>query len=117
MGDVSKHFSFTEFSCKRGCVFNAVDVQLLNVLEDVRTHLDKPVTIDCVYRCPSHNKAVGGVENSQHVQGIAADIAVRDTSPDKVADFLEKHHPGTGIGRYATFTHIGVRGYAARWNG
>lgn len=46
MGDVLKHLSRSECGCKCGCGFNAVDVQLLNVLEDIRTHFSKPV-INC----------------------------------------------------------------------
>ncbi|MFX2611791.1 hypothetical protein V6282_24645 [Enterobacter mori] len=57
------------------------------------------------------------MENSQHVQGIAAGISVQDTSPDKVADCLADHHPGSAIGRYSIYTHINVRGCAASWNG
>lgn len=74
MGDISPHFSRKEFAC--GCGFTAVDVELLDVLEDARTHFGAAITIDCACRCPKHNKDVGGVENSQHVQGIAADIKV-----------------------------------------
>ena len=38
MGDVSPHFSQYEFECKCGCGFAAVDIDLLKVIEDVRSH-------------------------------------------------------------------------------
>ena len=34
-----------------------------------------PLIVDCGYRTPAHNIAVGGVAHSQHVQGRALDIA------------------------------------------
>lgn len=116
MGDVSSHFNRKEFACKCGCGFAAVDVQLLGVLEAVRTHFNSPVTLDCACRCPAHNKAVGGVADSQHVHGMAADIKVKNVAPDDVATWLEQNHSGCGIGRYNTFTHVDVRGHAARWD-
>lgn len=117
MGDVSPHFNRSEFACKCGCGFTAVDVELLGVLEGVRNHFNAPLTIDCACRCPTHNKEVGGVPDSQHVQGIAADIKVTGQSPDVVADYLEHAYPhGYGIGRYNTFTHIDVRSGPARWD-
>jgi len=45
-----------------------------NVLEPLRQHLGVPVIISSGYRCPPLNKAVGGVRNSQHMTGEAADI-------------------------------------------
>lgn len=46
------------------------------ILEPFRVELGKPVTITSGYRCPELNKAIGGVSNSQHMLGQAADIAV-----------------------------------------
>ncbi|SUW63282.1 Peptidase M15 [Buttiauxella agrestis] len=117
MGDISPHFNRSEFACKCGCGFSAVDKELNAVLEDVRTHFNSPLVIDCACRCPSHNADVGGVADSQHVYGMAADIKVNGVSPDDVASYIEKAHPNGGVGRYDTFTHVDVRGYSARWNG
>ncbi len=43
-------------------------------LEKVRALLGAPLSIDSGYRCPALNKAVGGVPDSAHVQGYAADF-------------------------------------------
>ena len=48
------------------------------VLQPIRDHLGKPVVVSSGYRCKDLNKKVGGVENSQHLKGEAADIKVRD---------------------------------------
>ena len=44
------------------------------VLEPLRQHFGTPVVISSGYRCPALNRAVGGVPNSQHLKGEAADI-------------------------------------------
>jgi len=46
------------------------------VLEPLRVWYGKPITIGSGYRCPTLNKAVGGVKNSQHMTGEAADLCL-----------------------------------------
>lgn len=48
------------------------------VLEPVRERLGKPIVVNSGFRCPVHNAAVGGVANSQHMKGEAADITCDD---------------------------------------
>ena len=48
------------------------------VLQPLRDHLGRPVTITSGYRCKELNKRVGGVRNSQHLKGEAADIRVKN---------------------------------------
>lgn len=92
--------------------------ELLEVLEDVRSHFgDLPVVVNSGYRCPTHNKNVGGAKKSQHLLGTAADIVVKGVRPSDVYRYLDPYHDG-GLGRYGTFTHIDVRGSGrARWSG
>lgn len=46
------------------------------VLDPVRDHVGDQVIITSGYRCEALNTAVGGVPNSQHMMGQAADFAV-----------------------------------------
>jgi hypothetical protein len=46
-----------------------------NVLDPVREIYGKPITVNCGYRSPEVNRKVGGVANSQHLKGEAADIS------------------------------------------
>ncbi len=48
------------------------------------------------YRSPAHNKALGGVDGSQHTKGTAADIVVRGVSPLEVAQYAEHLMPDKG---------------------
>jgi zinc D-Ala-D-Ala carboxypeptidase len=45
-----------------------------NVLDVARERLDKPIRVNCGYRCKELNDKVGGANNSQHLTGEAADI-------------------------------------------
>ena len=46
----------------------------VEVLQPIRDAWDKPIVVTSGYRCPKLNACVGGVKNSQHVLGQAADI-------------------------------------------
>lgn len=46
------------------------------ILDPLRRQLGKAVQITSGYRCPTLNKLVGGVSNSWHIKGNAADIHI-----------------------------------------
>lgn len=50
------------------------------VLEPARLKLGEPIRITSGYRSPEVNAAVGGVQNSYHKYGLAADIHVPSTN-------------------------------------
>ena len=115
---VSTNFKVREFACSDGSDPIFIDTELVNVLQKIRTHFGKPVTITSAYRTPAHNKTVGGTTYSQHLYGRAADIKISGVTPKQVAEYAEtllKNYGGIGI--YNTFTHIDVRDICSRWNG
>lgn len=115
---LSANFKVREFACTDGSDPIFIDTDLVNVLQKIRTHFGKPVTITSAYRTPAKNKAAGGTKYSQHLYGRAADIKVKGIAPKSVAAYAEKLMPGKGgIGTYSTFTHIDVRTTKARWKG
>lgn len=115
---LSTNFKVREFACTDATDPIFIDSELVNVLQKIRTHFGKAVTITSAYRTPGKNKAVGGTTYSQHLYGKAADIKVKDIAPKTVAAYAEKLLPKSGgIGIYKTFTHIDVRATKARWNG
>lgn len=81
-----RYFRPEEFDCKcKKCKDNGegrgvdmMDDYFLQMLDDARHKAGIPFVITSGYRCPSHNRAVGGVANSAHTKGLAADIACSD---------------------------------------
>lgn len=115
---VSPNFRVREFACSDGAEAVFIDPKLVEVLQAIRDHFGKAVTVNSAYRTAAKNKAVGGAARSQHLYGTAADITVKGVHPMTVAAYAEKLLPDTGgIGIYPTFTHIDVRAAKARWNG
>ena len=115
---LSENFKVKEFASTDGADPIFIAPQLVMVLQRIRSHFNRAVTINSGYRTYARNKVVGGAKYSQHQYGIAADIIVSGIAPKDVADYAETLMPNTGgIGRYSTFTHIDVRREKARWNG
>ena len=115
---LSANFRVKEFACTDGTDPIFIDTELVNVLQKIRAHFGKSVTITSAYRTPGKNKAVGGQAYSQHLYGKAADIKVSGVSPKKVAAYAEKLLPNKGgIGTYGSFTHVDTRATKARWTG
>jgi uncharacterized protein YcbK (DUF882 family) len=115
---LSTNFRVKEFACTDGSDPIFIDTELVNVLQKIRTHFGKSVTITSAYRTPSKNKAVGGQTYSQHLYGCAADIKVSGVSPKKVASYAETLLKNKGgIGTYSTFVHVDTRATKARWKG
>lgn len=78
-GKLSEHFDASEFTCHHcGSLGNGISPALIRELEKLRGIVKKPLHVNSGYRCPVHNANVGGVPNSQHKLGTAADIAVPD---------------------------------------
>lgn len=115
---LSTNFRVREFACLDGSDPIFIDTELVTILQKIRTHFGKAVTITSAYRTPPRNKSVGGTAYSMHLYGMAADIKVSGISPSRVAEYAEKLLPDRGgIGIYDTFTHIDVRATKSRWNG
>ena len=114
---VSTNFRVREFACQDGSDPIFIDSELVSVLQKIRNHFGKAVTITSAYRTPNHNKNVGGTSFSQHLYGKAADIKVQGIAPSEVAKYAETLLDEGGIGIYNTFTHIDVRATKSRWQG
>ena len=115
---LSANFKVREFACSDGSDPIFIAPELVKILQTIRNHFGKPVTINSGYRTVNKNKACGGATYSQHLYGTAADITVKGVSPKMVAIYAETLLPKKGgIGIYDTFTHIDVREVKSRWNG
>lgn len=72
-GQLSEHFHSREFACPH-CGVAVVRADLVQLLEHLRSVSGRPLHIVSGYRCPVHNKSVGGAANSMHMYGAAADL-------------------------------------------
>ena len=113
---LSAHFTVREFACSDGSDEIRIDPKLVDYLEKIRAHFDKPVRITSGYRSPTYNAKVGGVKNSYHLKGMAADIVIDGVKSKEVAQYAETIGCG-GIGWYEArnFTHIDTRSGCVRW--
>lgn len=115
---LSANFKVREFACTDGSDPIFIDSDLVDILQKIRAHFGKPVTITSAYRTPGKNKACGGTKYSFHLYGKAADIKISTVAPEKIAAYAEKLMPKSGgIGIYNTFVHVDVRSTRARWRG
>lgn len=115
---VSKNFQVKEFACKDGSDPVFIAEKLVIILQKIRDHFSKPVTITSAFRTYTHNKKEGGANYSKHLYGTAADFKVSGIKPKDVANFAETLLANSGgIGIYDSFTHIDVRKEKSRWNG
>ena len=122
-GSLSKNFSVNEFACKGlGCCSTVkIDEDLVKYAQKIRDHFGKPVNVNSGYRCPTHNKRIGGATGSYHTKGMAADISVNGVAPAEVAKYAESIGI-KGIGLYETskdgyFVHIDTRSTKSFWYG
>lgn len=70
---LTKNFKRSEFACKCGCGFDDIDPKLVALIQTIRDEVG-PIKISSGCRCVEHNKKIGGVPNSFHTKGKAADL-------------------------------------------
>ena len=95
---ISKHFVLEEFTAsptaKAKGIRNVPGHQEIvnlaglvhHVLEPLREAMGHAIKIGSGYRCPALNQAVGGVSNSQHMKGEAADLCI---DGDRISTIVE----------------------------
>lgn len=90
--DEIEYFAPKEFACKCGKYCDGypyeIQPQLVRIADRARKHFGKPITIVSGLRCEQHNKNVGGVSNSQHMYGEAADVYVSGVSQQTVLNWF-----------------------------
>lgn len=94
-----------------------VKQELVDFLNKLRLRFGKALVVTSGYRSPEHNKAVGGVANSYHTQGLATDIRPEDQKDlPALWELCRRLNVTDGVGIYDTFVHVDRRGYAARFD-
>lgn len=89
-----RYFKRNEFRCKCGGRYcNGFPAEpkepLVRLLDAARAHFGRPAHIISGLRCPSWNRIQGGVVNSQHMYGEAADVRIDGVTADELQAFFQ----------------------------
>ena len=122
---LTKNFNLQEFESKDGAKMTREVMEQVFLLSDnlqiIRDKIGTRLNMSNGYRSPAHNKAVGGVPDSQHLLGKAADLSSYDHTPKELYDIIEDlisfgEISEGGLGLYKSFVHYDIRGHKARWD-
>jgi Peptidase M15 len=109
VGDLSAHFSVSEFACKCGCGSKDVDPELIQKLERLRNLLRVPLVIDSGVRCKTYNAKVGGKPNSAHLTGEAADLrCIKSRTRFTMKRLIYAWSLFSRVGNGDTFLHVDI---------
>lgn len=89
--NLTKNFKYEEFAKDTAIPLKYQDniLGLVNLLQILREYIDEPIYITSGYRNKEKNKQVGGVENSQHMTGEAADITCSMQNMRNIVNYLD----------------------------
>ncbi|TFG92405.1 MAG: DUF882 domain-containing protein [Candidatus Atribacteria bacterium] len=106
---IAPHFNLSEFACPC-CNLVMLHPRLLVKLIELRKILERPVHLTSGYRCSKYNQKVGGVANSYHCIGLAADVKVKDINLIELLEICENIDlAGIGFYEKKNFLHLDVR--------
>jgi len=135
----TQNFKPSEFNCPC-CGRGEASIALLLVCENLREHFGVPFTPNNASRCTLHQaeiyqelsakagKTINPPKKSDHsivnenggeIECNGVDLTIPGVPPQAVYDYLDgcAFSDILALGSYETFTHVGVRGYRARWEG
>ena len=113
---ITKNFSVAEMKCHCGCGEDSMDMDFMDILQNIREDMNRPLKISSAVRCATHNSNVSSTgKTGPHVprtEGTkAADIIIAGADALRFIDTARKHGiSGVGIsqrGDHAKrFVHI-----------
>lgn len=102
------YFTDEEFQCKCGnCPVKSVDPALMSRLNALRSKYGRALYVTSGWRCEDQNKKVGGVNDSAHLEGQAADLFCT-SSHDRYLMLFHSIGLFNRIGIGTTFIHVDV---------
>lgn len=95
-------------------------LRLAAYLDEVRRQWGSPIGVTSWYRPPAINAAIGGVRNSQHINGSAVDVYPLNRNYAEFEDWLDEiwrdRALGYGMRSGKGFVHLDLRRKRIRWN-
>jgi len=111
---LTENFNLREFQCQH-CGVVMIDDRLVELLQKMRDRLGKPIIVTSGYRCPEHDKEVGGTGDSFHTRGLAADIYCPGFPLDALRDLADAiGFNGIGINYKNLHVHVDL-GPRRKW--
>lgn len=117
---MAKYFKEGEFACKHcnGLPAGGMDPNLVKVLDEARERVGVPIIVSSGYRCPEHNRAIGGASQSYHMRGMAADVYSNQISSEELHEVIYQVMQDFGIkgghqyypSERGDFVHVDTRG-------
>ena len=113
---ITKNFSVDEMKCHCGCGEDSMDMDFMDILQNIREDMNRPLKISSGVRCAEHNSVVSStgifgphVPRSDGTK--ASDILISGADALRLVDIARKHGiSGVGIsqrGEHAKrFIHI-----------
>ncbi len=102
-----KYFKLSEFDSPdlpgSGAEMNQ---EFLHMLDAARKIYGKPMRVNSGYRTKEHNAKIGGVKNSSHIKGLAADISCKNSNErfEMLQAFIKAGFKRIGVA--SGFTHV-----------
>lgn len=119
MGDLTYNFSRREFACNCGCGYDDIALPLVEVLQIIRETANLPLIVTSGCRCPTHNRDIGGMIDSYHMQGKAADWRIPGLTTFELflLAIMHRTYKLCGIGLYpdTDTIHTDIRLNFRRW--
>lgn len=105
------NFKVKEFACSDGSDVVLIHPFIPFICQMVRNKFKYAYSPNSAYRTPTHNKAVGGAINSNHLYGRAVDIpAKKGVTPKQLYDYVDTLFGDWGeVGLYSWGVHVGVQ--------
>ncbi|QEW27820.1 YcbK family protein [Roseovarius indicus] len=112
------NFSPREMASKREGELK-LNTRAMDMLQQLRNQLGRPLIVVSAYRSPEHNRAVGGAKHSKHMLGEAFDIRMDNHDPIRFEEAARAvGFQGFGFYPASGFMHIDMgprREWGTRW--
>jgi uncharacterized protein YcbK (DUF882 family) len=64
---------------------------MLRILEEIRTEMNRPLRLSSAFRCQTHNNKISEVKNGAHTVGKAVDVLISGADALRLIDIARKH--------------------------